>query len=197
MNRWMIAAAVVGLTLSGAPRSFPQEDSSSLEVAFCPECWMYVPGTFAFQRATCHLCGKPTVEAPAGVARWLWCPHHSAWHRRPCPESSYLPSLREEVSIVWKMNPHSGLVFKEWYCPQCKAFRDSPEAPRDRCHVCEKPLVRAEAVESTWFWCTRQSRWASTRCPQDPVDHCCQIRTGVLLALVSLTAEEPLVRAEP
>jgi hypothetical protein len=195
MTRWMIAAAVLCLTLSGAPGSFPQEENASLEVAFCPECWMYVPGAYAFQRATCHLCGKPTVEARAGVARWLWCPHHSSWHRRPCPEATYLPPLKEQVSIAWKVDLQSGPYSKEWYCPQCKAFRDSLESPRDQCHLCQKPLVRTEFVESTWFWCTLKLHWGAARCSRDPFDHCCQIRTGILLAQVSRLAEEPLARA--
>jgi len=78
------------------------------------------------------------------------------------------------------------------FCPECWRFApDDGEWSRDesgRCWTCGKPPVEVEAAILQWWWCSRQSMWLRSPCPEAGAA-CCVLQTA--RAAVASAGERP------
>jgi hypothetical protein len=129
-------------------------------------------------KGNCAACGKYPLELEVQTLSWFWSPGKHLWLQNPAPDA--LPT--ESLAAVTRPGP--GLT-RAYYCPEHRSFY-GVRLPLLQTMVCAedgKPMVLAWASHRTWFWCEMAGGWALTRCPEDPIKHCCTPRTGRLLAM--------------
>lgn len=180
MKRILRLALLGGLLLAGA--AGPEGDGrSGFNVLFCPECWSYLWGAGALDmKGNCAECGRYPVEVEAQKVSWWWCSEQHRWVDAACDRGCC--TREESLATVVPAGPN---VFKAWYCPDHREFRvfRLPVAMQMVCRRCARPAVRVSAVNRTWTWCRNEGLWAPAACPMNPADHCCETRTGTLLAI--------------
>jgi thiosulfate/3-mercaptopyruvate sulfurtransferase len=161
------------LLMGGDPVS-----SSTHKASFCPECWRFLSEPWDLDlQGRCIISRKRPVEVEGVSVSWLWCRHHDAWHRQPCGKG---------FPVAWKSTAllvpaGSEPVTLAAYCPQDRRFSDVGSAGL-RCPACARPMVGANAVERTWFWCASEKSWLQDPCSSERRLHCCMPRTGRVLA---------------
>jgi thiosulfate/3-mercaptopyruvate sulfurtransferase len=166
------------LLLGGETLSFPSVPAAR-KASFCPECWRFLDETWDLDlQGRCLASRKDPVSLEGVTARWLWCRTHDAWHRRPCGKGVLVAS---DVTALL-VPKGSERVTARAYCPQDRMFSDLGREGLG-CPKCGKPMIMADAVERSWFWCSSEKAWLTKRCSLHRTLHCCSARSGIVLAL--------------
>jgi hypothetical protein len=166
------------LLLLPAPATGADPSRSRFTSLFCPECWTYLSGQGTTDmKGNCATCGKYPLELEVRIVSWFWSPQEHLWLKNP------VQGAHREESLATLTRPGPELL-RAFYCPEHRSF-DGVRLPLLETTVCaadSKPMVMAWASRRTWFWCDMEGGWTLTRCPEDPIKHCCSARTGLLLA---------------
>lgn len=161
-----------------------REDDREFATSFCPQCWTFLTAAGSADReGTCRTCGRISVAVDGWNLTWHGCPVHDGWHLRPCPEGIDKGApIRTDVAMV--VSPGDERLRTSAYCPECRIHPDPMKTERGRCWSCQGPLVLADTIGPTWFWCSRGLFWRGDPCPRNATSRCCTARTGTVLAKV-------------
>ena len=167
-----------GLFLGGVGNSSPIGETRPLSL-FCPDCWKFITDPADVDLGgLCSRTGKKPVEVEAVSVGWVWCRLHHAWHRKPCAKEQSLGFLESKALLVPAGSQQTSF---RAYCPEDRMMSDIGRVGQ-KCPVCARPFVEAEAVVRRWYWCGSEKAWLAQPCPANARLRCCAPRSGFILA---------------